>query len=192
MGSSRPPGHPGRRRSGEEVGRSATRRVSLTRPCPRVQGPRSRAEGDSCSDAKGRGSIRADPTARRPEAIPEGASVSSDRSAQRDNHDRGGNARRVRFFRRGTSLSPGGRAPDRKVMPSGRSPHRPMRTASSWARPCRWHRRKKSVPRATAPRHDDPSGGNDAELPASGGRMIDPQRISRPMDPNHVSRAVSS
>ena len=45
-------------------------------------GTRSRAEGDSRSAPKKCGSISADPTARRPEATPEGASVSSDRRAQ--------------------------------------------------------------------------------------------------------------
>jgi bifunctional non-homologous end joining protein LigD len=44
---------------------------------------RSRAEGDSRSAAKRWRSVRADPTARRPEATPKGASVSSDRRAQR-------------------------------------------------------------------------------------------------------------
>src|SRR5262249_11826418 len=45
-------------------------------------GTRSRAEGDNRSSAKWCGNIRADPTARRPEATPKDASVSSDRRAQ--------------------------------------------------------------------------------------------------------------
>jgi hypothetical protein len=43
---------------------------------------RSRAEGDNRSAAEKCGSIRADPTARLPDATSKGASVSSDRSAQ--------------------------------------------------------------------------------------------------------------
>jgi hypothetical protein len=45
---------------------------------------RSRVEGESRSAAKRCGSMKADPAARGPEATPQGASVSSDRSAQND------------------------------------------------------------------------------------------------------------
>jgi hypothetical protein len=53
------------------------------------RGTRSPAESDSRSAGKWWGSIRAEPTARGPEATPEGASVSSDRSRYRENQTLG-------------------------------------------------------------------------------------------------------
>ena len=73
-------------RHGSTTRARAASRSPTTPTAPRGDtawsGTRSRAEGDSRSEAKRCGSIRTDPTARRPDATPEGASVESDRRAK--------------------------------------------------------------------------------------------------------------